>query len=178
MQRAIRQLSAFTGFEEVNWGIKNNKDKTQELGLEPGGQPGEYLETISPEQLNPELVRKLPLEFLKNQCAIPVILADSQVAIALAENVATMTQQVLPIDSHYSETIVEVKLESLSLNRLVDFLRKIESSHVTARTKFPQFEILCSKFGIPIFWAVDFYFDVVVGYGYCITRRLNAGRII
>lgn len=46
---------------------------------------GEYLETISPEQLNPELVRKLPLEFLKSQCAIPVILEDGGVAIALAD---------------------------------------------------------------------------------------------
>jgi len=53
--------------------------------LESGEQPSEYLETISPEQLNPELVRKLPLEFLKNQCAIPVILEDGQVAIALAD---------------------------------------------------------------------------------------------
>jgi len=53
--------------------------------LGSGGQASEYLETISPEQLNPELVRKLPLEFLKNQCAIPVILEDGQVAIALAD---------------------------------------------------------------------------------------------
>lgn len=50
-----------------------------------GLRNGEYLETISPEQLEPELVRKLPLEFLKNQCAIPVILEDGQVAIALAD---------------------------------------------------------------------------------------------
>lgn len=48
-------------------------------------ETGEYLETISPEQLNPELVRKLPLEFLKSQCAIPVILEDGQMAIALAD---------------------------------------------------------------------------------------------
>lgn len=47
--------------------------------------PAEYLETISPEQLNPELVRKLPLEFLKNQCAIPVVLEDGRIAIALAD---------------------------------------------------------------------------------------------
>jgi len=44
-----------------------------------------YIETISPEQLNPELVRKLPLEFLKKQCAIPITLGDGQIAIALAE---------------------------------------------------------------------------------------------
>ncbi|MDT8302640.1 MAG: type II secretion system ATPase GspE [Sedimentisphaerales bacterium] len=46
---------------------------------------GDYLDTISPEQLNPELVRKLPLEFLKSQCAIPIILEDGRVAIALAD---------------------------------------------------------------------------------------------
>ncbi len=71
---------------------QNARPKTQDpragsgvWSLESGVQPSEYLETISPEQLNPELVRRLPLEFLKNQCAIPVILEDGQVAIALAD---------------------------------------------------------------------------------------------
>lgn len=45
----------------------------------------QYLETILPEQLNPQLVRKVPLEFLKEQCAIPVMLESGQVAIALAD---------------------------------------------------------------------------------------------
>jgi len=45
----------------------------------------EYLEAILPEYLKPELVRKLPLEFLKNQCAIPIIMEDGQLAIALAD---------------------------------------------------------------------------------------------
>jgi len=45
----------------------------------------QHLETILPEQLNPELVRKLPLEFLKKQCAIPLLLENGQVAIALAD---------------------------------------------------------------------------------------------
>jgi len=45
----------------------------------------QYLETILPEQLNPHLVRKLPLEFLKKQCAIPVTLEDGRVVIAMAE---------------------------------------------------------------------------------------------
>jgi len=34
-----------------------------------------------------------------------------------------------------SETIVEVKLENLTLKQLVDFLRKVESSRALARTK-------------------------------------------
>ncbi len=53
----------------------------------------------------------------------------------LAKNLETMKRDVLQIDSNYSETIVEVRLESLSLDKLVDFLRKIESSQVQARTK-------------------------------------------
>jgi len=53
----------------------------------------------------------------------------------LAKNVSTMKQQVLPIDSNYSETIVEVRLESLSLDCLVNFLLRIESSQVLARTR-------------------------------------------
>jgi general secretion pathway protein E len=48
-------------------------------------ESNQYLETILPEQLNPELVRKLPLEFLKNQCAIPLVLENGQVAVALAD---------------------------------------------------------------------------------------------
>jgi len=45
----------------------------------------QHLDAILPEQLNPELVRKLPLAFLKKQCAIPIVLEDDQVAIALAD---------------------------------------------------------------------------------------------
>jgi general secretion pathway protein E len=46
----------------------------------------QYMETISPEQLSPELVRKLPFEFLKEQCSIPITLEDGRVAIAMAES--------------------------------------------------------------------------------------------
>ncbi|MBC8473052.1 MAG: hypothetical protein H8D56_26620 [Planctomycetes bacterium] len=53
----------------------------------------------------------------------------------LARNLDTMKRDVLQIDSNYSETIVEVRLESLSLGELVDFLHKIESSQVRAGTK-------------------------------------------
>ena len=48
-------------------------------------QQGRYLETILPEYLNPEFVRKLPLEFLKKQLAIPLLIENGQVAIALAD---------------------------------------------------------------------------------------------
>ncbi len=43
------------------------------------------LENIPLEGLNPELVRKLPLEFLKKQCVLPILLENGQVAIALAD---------------------------------------------------------------------------------------------
>jgi hypothetical protein len=42
---------------------------------------------------------------------------------------------VLEIDSNYSEVIVEVRLESLSIGRLVDFLSKIDSLRARIRTK-------------------------------------------
>jgi general secretion pathway protein E len=51
----------------------------------PNQQQSCYLESILPDQLNPQLVRKLPLEFLKKQCAIPIMLKDDQVAVALAD---------------------------------------------------------------------------------------------
>jgi len=53
----------------------------------------------------------------------------------LAKNLDIMKRDVLQIDSNYSETIVEVRLESLSLGELVDFLHKIKSSQVRARMK-------------------------------------------
>jgi general secretion pathway protein E len=43
------------------------------------------LERISPEQLNPDVVKRLPWEFLKKQCAIPVQLDDGEMAVALAD---------------------------------------------------------------------------------------------
>jgi general secretion pathway protein E len=43
------------------------------------------LETIRPEQLDPQLVQQLPLEYLKKQCAIPITLEDGSLAIAMAD---------------------------------------------------------------------------------------------
>ena len=53
----------------------------------------------------------------------------------LAKKVATMKQQVLKVGAGHSETIVEIRLENLTLKQLVDFLRNVESSNVLARTK-------------------------------------------
>ena len=40
---------------------------------------------IAPEQLNPDLVQRLPLQFLKKQCAIPITLESGETVIALAD---------------------------------------------------------------------------------------------
>lgn len=46
---------------------------------------GQQLWKITPEQLNPELVRRLPLEFLKKQQAIPIVTEEGRIAVALAD---------------------------------------------------------------------------------------------
>ena len=43
------------------------------------------LQKIGPEQLSPELMRRLPLEFLKKQRAIPILLDKNEPAVALAD---------------------------------------------------------------------------------------------
>ena len=43
------------------------------------------LQKISPEQLSSELMRRLPLEFLKKQRAIPILLDKNEPAVALAD---------------------------------------------------------------------------------------------
>jgi type II secretory pathway component PulM len=53
----------------------------------------------------------------------------------LEKSLASMKQHVLPLEPDYSETIVEIRFESLTLAQLVDFLSKVESSDVLARTK-------------------------------------------
>ena len=53
----------------------------------------------------------------------------------LSKKVATMKQQGAQLESSYYETIVEIKLENLTINQLVEFLWKVESSNVLAKTK-------------------------------------------
>jgi len=43
------------------------------------------LQKISAEQLNPNVVKRLPWEFLKKQCAIPIQLEGGEMAVALAD---------------------------------------------------------------------------------------------
>ncbi|HUW19182.1 MAG TPA: type II secretion system protein GspM [Sedimentisphaerales bacterium] len=53
----------------------------------------------------------------------------------LAKNVATMKQQVLQLDSQCSETIVEVKLENVTLKQLIEFLLETKSPRRFLRIK-------------------------------------------
>ena len=53
----------------------------------------------------------------------------------IAKKMTTMKQRVLIHGPQHSETIVEVKLENLTLKQLVDFLLKVESSGVMAKTR-------------------------------------------
>jgi len=67
---------------ELNGKIAKDSDFAKDCKMDAENR---YLETILPEQLNPQLVRKLPLEFLKKQCAIPLVLEEGRIAIALAD---------------------------------------------------------------------------------------------
>lgn len=57
------------------------------------------------------------------------------VECGLSKNVESMKRQVAQIDSNYSEIIVEVRIKSVPIGRLVDFLGKIELSKTQTRTK-------------------------------------------
>ena len=53
----------------------------------------------------------------------------------LSSKVAVMKQRVLQLGTDHSDTVVEVRLENLTLKQIIGFLRKVESSKVLARTK-------------------------------------------
>jgi len=53
----------------------------------------------------------------------------------LTKNLVTMKQQASQIETNYHETVVEIELENLTLRQIFDFLQKIKSSKVLARTK-------------------------------------------
>ena len=53
----------------------------------------------------------------------------------ITKNVVTMKQQASQLDTNYLETVVEIEMENLTLRQLFDFLQKIQSSKVLARTK-------------------------------------------
>ena len=53
----------------------------------------------------------------------------------LTKKVATMKQHVLQLGPSHCETIVEIKMENLTLRQLIEFLWEVESSKVLARIK-------------------------------------------
>jgi hypothetical protein len=53
----------------------------------------------------------------------------------LTKNLVTMKQQTSQLETNYQETVVEIEMENLTLRQIFDFLQKIQSSKVLARTK-------------------------------------------
>ena len=53
----------------------------------------------------------------------------------LEKKVASIKQNVLPLEPEYYQTIVEVRFQNLTLSQLVDFLCKVESSQLLVKTK-------------------------------------------
>lgn len=53
----------------------------------------------------------------------------------LTKNLVTMKPQTSQLETNYHETVVEIEMENLTLRQIFDFLQKIQSSKVLARTK-------------------------------------------
>jgi len=53
----------------------------------------------------------------------------------LQGSVATMKQRTAPLKQHYKQTVVEIQLENLAIDRLLKFLSEVESSKVLAKIK-------------------------------------------
>lgn len=53
----------------------------------------------------------------------------------LAEKVTKMKPYTVPLGSNYRQTIVEIKLDNVTLSQLVDFLWKVESSKALVKAK-------------------------------------------
>ena len=121
-----------------------------------GQTANQYLETILPEQLNPQLVRKLPLEFLKKQCAIPITMEDGQVTIGLADPlnieaydaIASVLGQpcsrvVCPASEieqaisrcYYQSTNIETDSENTSGQDLLDNDEDVDNSSIQTRAE-------------------------------------------
>jgi cell division protein FtsB len=53
----------------------------------------------------------------------------------LLKNLVTMKPQTSQLETNYHETVVEIEMENLTLRQIFDFLQKIQSSKILARTK-------------------------------------------
>ncbi len=56
-------------------------------------------------------------------------------ACELQQRVRSMNQQVIPFDQHYSQVVVDLSMNRLSMSELVDFLRGIRESDTRMRIK-------------------------------------------
>lgn len=122
------------------------------LGIRPAVERIEVLNRVIPEkqralqELRAKSVKYLALQAgldsLKRQANVGeeefellAFLESITTELRLAKKVTTMKQEVLRLNSNYSETVVEVKLESVTLKQLVEFLVRIKSSNHILRIK-------------------------------------------
>ena len=122
------------------------------FGVSPALERIETLNRVIPEKLSElELLRAKAAEFVALRGSIEGLRAkiasqeqtfellpfvDSLVQeCGLAQNVVTMKPQTSQFGSNYRETVVEIKMEGLTLRQLFDFLLKLQSSKVLANTK-------------------------------------------
>ena len=122
------------------------------FGVSPALERIETLNRVIPEkQSELELLRAKTAEFVALRGGIEDLrtkiasqeqafellpFLDSLIAeCGLTRNVVTMKPQTSQLGSNYRETVVEIKMESLTLRQLFDFLLKLQSSKVLATTK-------------------------------------------
>ena len=121
------------------------------FGVSPALERMETLNRVIPEKLSElELLRAKTAEFVALRGGIEGLrtkiasqeqtfellpFLDSLIAeCGLTQNVVTMKPQTSQLGSNYRETVVEVKMEGLTLRQLFDFLLKLQSSKVLANT--------------------------------------------
>jgi len=56
-------------------------------------------------------------------------------ALQLKESVVQMDQQSVPLDSSYSENVVEIRLDSVTLEQVVAFLQSLETAEALLQTR-------------------------------------------
>lgn len=122
------------------------------FGVSPALERIETLNRVIPEKLSElELLRAKTAEFVALRGGIEGLrtriasqdpafellpFVDSLVReCGLAQNVVTMKPQTSQFGSNYRQTVVEIKMEALTLRQLFDFLLKLQSSKVLTNTK-------------------------------------------
>jgi hypothetical protein len=117
---------ALERIETLNRAIPEKKSELEQLNI----KAGEYI--VLYERLK-ELRTKIDLQE-KTFELLPFVESLVQ-ECGLTKNVVTMNQVVSQLDTNYHETIVEIKMENLTIRQLVDFLWKIQSSKALVGTQ-------------------------------------------